>query len=611
MESGHVIDELKEQQQQEEQEPQSMLMRLIAMAKRRMAREEEEARAVQADEDPAGARRTTDHREQAGPDKEQAAPGQQESRKPAPVPMMGKNNPLYILSQKCQGMEPDSSADMPWADYMESGASPGAEELRCLAAMQRNAHQTLQAVAAQEKNPENTPDPIPARFYVQAASNRMQAWGFVTAPLFGGNHITPEAIREELEKQKIVYGIDGEAIERIVSGKRYFRLFPIAAGKKPVDGKDGRIEDQFLRDVKIRLKEKDDLTVDYKNLNWIQKVQQGQTICDIIPPTEAVNGVNILGAAVQGRNGKKAIPPKGKNTEVTEDETRLIAAVSGQVEFSRGQFHVEQLTTIQADVDNSTGNIDVIGNVVVGGDVREGFVVKATGDIAVKGKVEGAILIAGGNIQIGMGMNGSLTGSLEAKGDIRTKYLENCTVHAGGCIYSDSLVNANVSSDRDINVTFGLGAIIGGTVMAANSISAKLIGNKSNRTTALILGGTPGVLKEKSDTESELQQALADIDELRKNLQYIGRSGALTPEYKRMQNDFKLKLSMLNIQQAKLKQRLGEISENLDPANCRLTSKTIYPITQVTIGSATRIIREINYNCNIYYSEGEVCLGVL
>lgn len=583
-----------------------MLMRLIAMAKRKKA-QDAGAAGPESEDEPS--------REEAPVSRTQTEnkPKPKQPEVP-PTAMMGKNNPLYMLMQKCAGHEPDAGADVSYASFMENGAEPGPDERRCLQAMQRNAQQTLQALALKEaqreKDPEKELEPVPAKFFVQAAGNRMCAWGFVMGPLNGGGDITAETIREELEKQKISFGIDEDALQRIVSLKRYFKLFPIARGRAPVDGRDGRIEDYFLRDVTIHLDEDENKNVDYKNLNWLQKVEANGTICDIVPPTDAVNGVNILGAAVQGRNGKKAIPPKGKNTSVTEDEMRLIALVGGQISFSRGQFHVEQLTTIQADVDNSTGNIDVIGNVVVNGDVREGFVVKATGDIAVKGKVEGAIIISGGNVQIGMGMNGSLSGSLEAKGDIRTKYLENCTVHAGGCIYSDSIVNSNVSSDRDINITFGLGAIIGGTIMAANSIEAKLIGNKSNRTTALILGGTPGVLKEKSDTEAELKQVVADIDEIRKNLQFIERIGARSPEYKKMKNELNLKLSTKNIQKAKLKQRITEIASNLDPSSCRLSCKTIYPITQITIGNATRILREPANNCNIFYSEGEVRVGV-
>lgn len=584
-----------------------MLMRLIAMAKRKRERDVQTAGPQDVEgpggrEAPAVQARTTENK-----------PRPKEPETP-PTAMMGKNNSLYMLMQKCAGFEPDAAADVSYASFMEDGTEPGPDERRCLQAMQRNAQQTMQALALREaqreKDPEKELEPIPAKFFLQAAGNRMCAWGFVMGPLNGGGDITAQTIREELEKQKVTFGIDEEAIERIVSLKRYFKLFPIARGRAPVDGRDGRIEDYFLRDATIHLDEDENQNVDYKNLNWLQKVEANGTICDIVPPTDAVNGVNILGAAVQGRNGKKAIPPKGKNTGITEDEMRLIALVGGQISFSRGQFHVEQLTTIQADVDNSTGNIDVIGNVVVNGDVREGFVVKATGDIAVKGKVEGAIIISGGNVQIGMGMNGSLSGSLEAKGDIRTKYLENCTVHAGGCIYSDSIVNSNVSSDRDINITFGLGAIIGGTIMAANSIEAKLIGNKSNRTTALSLGGTPGVIKEKSDAEGELKQVLVDIEEIQKNLQFIQRTSGRSPEYKKMGDDLKLKLSMKNIQKAKLQQRIAEITNNLDPSNCRLCCKTIYPITQITIGNATRILREPAYNCNIFYSEGEIRVGV-
>lgn len=591
-----------EDERMEEEEPQSMLMRLIAMAKKRMAGEEAAKAGEPGSENGPG---------QSG--LQQATQKESVPKEPA-VAMMGKNNGLYMLMQKSEGHFPDPDANLPYSMFMDDGSEPEGDERRALQSMQRVAQQVLQTLRAaetqQEQDPEKKPEPLPAKFYLQAAGNRMRAWGFVIGPLHAGADITAEAIHQELERQKVVFGVDSRAIERVVSGKRYFKLFTIARGRQPVNGQDGRIEDYFLRDVSIRPDEDENNNVDYKNLNWIQKVEEGQTICDIVPPTEAVNGINILGAAVQGRDGKKAIPPKGKNTAVTEDELRLIASVGGQVEFSKGQFHVEQLTNIQLDVDNSTGNIDVIGNVVVGGDVREGFVLKATGDISVKGKVEGAIIIAGGNVQIGMGMNGSLTGTLEAKGDVRTKYLENCTVHAGGCIYSDSIVNANVSSDRDIFITYGVGAIIGGTIMAANSIDAKLIGNKSNRTTALILGGTPGVLKEKSDTEAMLKEIHSEIDATRKNLAYIARAGTLTEEYKKLQNDLKLKLTTLNIKQAKMQRRLNEIGCNLDPANCRLTCKTIYPITQITIGSATRILREPAYNCNIYYAEGEVRVGV-
>lgn len=604
------------------EEPQSMLMRLIARAKRKM---EEKAQAdpdfPEQDEARLGSKpekRFDSVADSVGLESAAKAPSAAAPPKQAEPEKMGKNNHLLMLKQKTYGLPMDADENVPYSEFIYACGEPDGDQRRALQSMQRIAQQSLQAIAAQEAiiqrqtapdAPPEPPQPIDTRFYLHVSGNRMQAWGFLTAPMNGGEDVTQELLLEQLEHQKVVFGINQEILKEIVREKLYFVLIPIAQGRQPVHGRDGTIEDRFPRDVKINLQEKEDATVDYKDLHWIHSVKAGGVICDIIPPTQAISGVDVLGAAVQGRDGKQAIAPKGKNTEVTEDERYLIASVGGQVEFHHGQFHVEQLTTIQNDVDNSTGNIDVIGNVVIKGDVREGFVVKATGDIAIKGKVEGAFIIAGGSIQIGMGMNGSLSGSLEAKGDINTKYLENCTAHAGGNIRSDSIVNSNVSSDHDINITFGLGAIIGGTIMAANNLQANLIGNKSNRTTVIILGGTPGVLKEKSDTDAALKQMRADIEEVQKNLQYLGRSNSLIPEHKRLQNELKLKLTTLNLQQAKLRSRRDELLDTLDPSNCRLASKTIYPITQITIGNATRIVREQMLHCNVFYSDGEVAIG--
>lgn len=602
-ESQKTIDESTE-----EQESQSMLMRLVVMAKRKMAqREADEAERAQE------ALEQQKFESRVARFERTEAENAKKASKVETAAKLGKNNPLYILKQKYAKKPVDTQYDALYADFMLGHKEPIADERRCIQSMQRMAQQTLQSLNAQEealrKDPEKILEPMPARFYVQSTGNQMRAWGFVFAPVYGGAPVTEEMIRSELAKLNIVYGIDDAAIAEVVLKRQYFVLFPVALGKPPVNGKDGRIEEYFLRKVNFRPQDNDDGSIDYKNLNWIQNVEAGSTICDIIPPTEAVDGVNIQGMAVPGRDGKAPIPPKGKNTEVTEDGLRLIASVSGQVEFNRNQFNVEQLLTIRGDVDSSTGNIDVLGNVIITGNVRDGFIVKATGDITIKGQVEGAIIMAGGNVQIGMGMNGGLTGTLEAVGDIRTKYLENCTAHAGGCVYSDSVVNSNVSSDQDIDITFGLGAVIGGTIMAAHSISAKLIGNKSNRTTSIILGGTPGLLKEKSETETELNQITASIAELRKNLDYLAKAKTLTPEYKKIQNSLKLKLSTENIRLAKMKKRLDEIQSNLNPENCRLNCKIIYPVTQITIGSATRIIREPSNNCCVFYARGEVCLG--
>lgn len=589
----------------------SMLMRLLARAKSGILEKRvQAAAALTAIGEASGlsAKLTEDQEESREEPTEENA----EAKKEPDPNSMGKHNQLYLLEQRISGnLLKESPEDILYSDYLDKPQPVTPDLRRYFKTLFQIAQQIIAADEALEKkraSGDTSPAAIPARLSIQASDNKMAVWIVLFPPLYDGEPLTMEAVNANLKAQGIAYGIDQTLLEDLIQHPRYFRLFAIAHGVPPVNGEDGTVHDRFSREVKIHIEENEDRTVDYKNLNWLQQVHVGDILCDISLPTEAVDGINVLGQTVKGISGKKAIPPKGKNTAVNTEETALVAELDGQLQFSKGQFHVEPLLTISGDVDTAVGNLDVIGNVVVQGDVRDGFIVKATGNITVKGKVEGAILIAGRTIQIGMGMNGNSRGSLDAQDEIQAKYLENCTARASGCISCDSVVNSAISSDDSVKISFGRGVIIGGTIMAMNLLEAKCIGNKSNRTTVITLGGTPSVLKEKGQIESDLKRLVGSIEETIKNISYLER-GSLTPEYHKMLGEFKLKLSMLRMQQRDFKARLTTICERLNPQNCRLVCKTIYPLTQITIGSATRIIRDPVTNCNIYYEDGEINIG--
>ena len=117
--------------------------------------------------------------------------------------------------------------------------------------------------------------------------------------------------------------------------------------------------------------------------------------------------------------------PAGKNTELSEDGTQLLSKIEGQILVRNDKYNIEQTLTIDGNVDFSIGNLDVTGNLVVQGDICSGFEVRATGDITVNGMIEGASVVAGGNIFVRSGMNGNSKGVLTAGKDIRCKFMEN------------------------------------------------------------------------------------------------------------------------------------------------------------------------------------------
>lgn len=522
--------------------------------------------------------------------------------------MPNRNNYLWELRK----LLPDQRELMPlYSTFLYSGILPDSEQKAYFMNLQQQAELIMRQYLEESEKEEAERKPIDARVTVKVSGNRMQAWIFAFPPFYGGKDITEDAVRSALGKEAVTFGIDDELLSDFASQPAYLKLAVAARGQPPVDGESGKIIELVERDKAISLTADDKSRVDFKNLNWVQQVSKGDTLCQIIQPTKPQEGKNVQGLMVSGMLGKMPTIPKGKNTVVSEDGTCLISEVDGQVHYSGGKFNIEQLLVIGGNVDNSTGNLDVIGDLNISGDVLDGFSIKATGTIQVKGSVEGATLIAGGNIIIARGANGNSHGKLEAKGDITSKYLENCIIYAGGNITADSIINSDVYCNGSIHVVSGPGVIIGGTVRAVDRIEAKVIGNKASRVNTLFLGVPTDRQEEKESVSEELTRLRAEIEEIKKNMSFLSSGRKLPPEYERLRSSLQLKLSVNQMQLNKLEKQYEEITQpHVDLGKCRIVCGDIYPLTQVTIGHTVRIIAEENRKCNIFYADGEIQIGL-
>lgn len=569
------------------------------------------------------------------------APPQQSPRTDDLMPARG--NYLNALVHGLSSNETERAPSANYSDFMLDGSIPTREERTFLKELQNVAKTILdqqdayrravgeqrriwekervqaqaERAAAGEVPPAEEAPFVPppetaadAVCYTRLATSGMLAWVFLFPPRAGGADITADAIRQALEKQRITYGVDDTLIQNITDNQSYFKMALVARGKPAVDGMDGYVDDLFPRVLQIKPQERDNQTVDYKDLGWLHQVHAGDIICHIVPPSAHENGIRVTGEEVKGRVGREAIVPKGQNTQINEAGTALTASMDGQVSFKEGKFKVDQILTIKGDVDNTTGNLDAFGDIIVNGDVRDGFTVKATGSVTIKGMAEGAWIIAGENIQVGMGMNGSGRGVLDAKGDVKCKYLENCTVNTGGTVYSDSIINCNIYCNDQVMVKSGRGVIIGGSITAANLIACRVVGNQSSRPTSLILGSTPSIVKERAELSEALQKLMNEIDETDKSIVYLQTGRLTTPEQQKLLNDLKLKAPLQRIQKANIQRRLRQINRlDSDLTGCQIRADTIYPPTQLTIGSATMMVQQVQNNCNIFYSDGELRVG--
>lgn len=428
----------------------------------------------------------------------------------------------------------------------------------------------------------------------------LSAWLLLLPPLYGGGDVTLEHLYTALAERGITYGVDTQAIETLAQ-PLYFRIVEAARGTPPVDGEDGSVEEVIPTSSSVRFVEKQNGIIDFKDMNWFHNVNAGDVLCRLIPPVPAKNGTNIHGAQLTAREGRRAVPPAGKNTVVSGDGLTLVARIEGEVVYRSGQYHVEQALTINGNVDFSTGNLDVKGAVIVMGDICEGFTVKASGDITVYGMIEGATLVSGGNIFAKTGMNGNGKGSMTARGEIRCKFIENGSADAEGNIYLESAINARLSSQSSVLVKSGRGALIGGETVAMKTIEATSAGNKNNYLTTVSIKATESFKIKQKQVEDDLRKTFEELDELTSS-----ENGTA------MTNEARLRSSTLKMKERKLRQQLEQMRaqcEELDSAVMRFGA--LYPNTVAGIGGAAATSKQEHTHCLIYQKDREIVFGTV
>lgn len=458
--------------------------------------------------------------------------------------------------------------------------------------------------------PSGEPEPKAAQPQLLISRDCMAAWVYVIPPLNGGPDITEENLRSLLAQERVKTGILDETVKSIAKEHIYDQVLLIARGVLARNGIDGSIKDYFERVVQLEFEEDENGSVDYKNLNNIQAVKEGQVICEITPAVPGENGMTIEGQVYPCTiKGTPIAVPAGRNTQLSEDGTLLISQKTGHVTFSNGKFQVDPLLKINGNIDNSTGNVDYDGDIFISGDVRNGFSVKATGGIDIRGSVEGAEISAQGPITIASGMSGNGRGTLTSESYIKCRYLEHCTVKAEGNVYAESIINSKIQSGEDIVVTSGIGVIIGGSLLAGSNINANIIGSKVRRLiTELIIANVPKNVEESSRLTREMEQLHHNLSEIRKNINYL--ESVQRPDKQQLLDSLKQASDYLNIREQEINNRLNEIaskdSEQVGLIKCR----QLLPVVRVRMGSSSLLIQEECSSSIIYKnSEGEITIG--
>lgn len=421
-----------------------------------------------------------------------------------------------------------------------------------------------------------------------------------------------------IKEQDIVYGIMENEIWEYCEKKEFLKELVAASGIDPIDGKDAELMYDFDTSLENKLIEKEDGTVDFQNLNNVINVKKEDVLCHIIPSQEGVNGIDIYGNEIGYKVGKNVKFNNGKNTYITEDGLQLRSSVEGCVKISGSKVYVDDVYKVD-NVDNETGNIDFIGSVIINGDVKAGFSVKSKNDIKIRGMVEGAYIEAGGDIVINKGMNGMGKGTICAKGNITSKYIENATIKSEKSIYAEVLINSDVTAKESIILRGQNAAIIGGTSRANDMIYATTIGSKINSETNLVIDlcnyqQEQSILSKKRNEKLKLEKELTnkniDLKEIEERIDIISNSNIENKNI--LRNSLILKRVKINNEINELKKHLEENIPSDNIANHKIICKGImYTNTRISVGGLRyRVRQDISYS-KVYNDGNDITIVAL
>jgi len=431
-----------------------------------------------------------------------------------------------------------------------------------------------------------------------------------------GRMLNLNEVLDILNKSGVLYGINKTNLETIVKYPVYNEMILTAEGTPPVNGQNGKVEFHF--DVKRETKPTilEDGRVDFRELNLIQSAEQGQVLCTLIPPVRGTPGKTVSGTDIPALDGKPAVLPRGRNVSISEDGMNLVSNISGQINFIEGKVNVFATYEVQADVDNSTGNINFIGNVSIRGNVLSGFTVEAGGTVEVMGVVEGAVIKAGGDIILRRGMQGMGKGVLVSGGDIIARYIENSNVEAKNNIKAEAIMHSNVKCGNKLELSGKKGLLVGGNCKVGREISAKVIGSHLATVTDIEVGVDPTIRERYKASKEEFIAAESDLRKAEQAIAILKKlemAGALTPDKQEiLAKSVRTRVYLTN--------RISELKEEMNQLEAKLQQDAfgkirchnyIYPGTKVAIGSCMMYVKENLQYCSLYRDGADIRVGAI
>lgn len=425
------------------------------------------------------------------------------------------------------------------------------------------------------------------------------------------NKLSKNAIYAMLEDNDIEYGFIDENIELLAEKGSEAGEVLIARGVQLEKGCDGSYDMKWRKYEPPTPYERTDGTMDFATVDFVDMVKTGQPVAIYTPAVKGVDGRTVTGLIIEEKSGKDLPKLTGKFLAVRPDGVTYVAKKDGYIIFDENKYRIDiqDVLVINGNINRLYGNVFYDGTVRVNGNVGEGTIISAKGDVIVTGYVQSSYISAGNKVVAIGGINANDSGYICAQGGIYAEYIESSNIFAGEEVQANYILNSNVTAGTEIVVKGSKGVVCGGTLSAGYKVSVQTIGNRGFVKTVVVVGKNASMSERVNAAKSFKAEIERDINTLKKGEEYLRHT---VPADQLPANDMYIKLGIaVQMKEQSLKRVNDDIAEveswiqNSDRASVNVFG-TAYPNTEININEVTRLLDSNMFNVSFIQTDNVI-----
>ncbi len=445
--------------------------------------------------------------------------------------------------------------------------------------------------------------------FLYISGDHMTAYVCVMPPVTGEREMDREKIREELCRKDVL----SEVPMNVVQELEYLHITPLLRGIPAVDGIDGSYTELFKRMPRFELQPYWKSDPDFSEDAMPQAVQKGDAICRIKPPVHGKDGVDVMGNTIPCRQALYPELPIGAYVEISVNGDALVAGVDGLLYYENGKYNIQPQRVVSGGLSASdrtvtiNGMLKTTGDLFIVGDVYDGVQVEAVGNIIVGGHVRDArVTSKTGSVRVQGGING-LEGQtfVNAVGQIQAKEILRAQLQTMDSVVTNHMENSEVKCGDTVRVIGGEGLIEGSIIYSEHQIACRRI-DGSRRKCSFTLGCDPDTAAELVSVQKELSQAKATLEMLWKNTSQLRLSmSKLTVEQKQLLDQLLEQRELYKHKIEELRQARNELQNMLKRnEDVHIYCEELEPLLEVRICDQTDRFTQRCRKCHIHLKNG-------